>query len=373
MSSDENLQYMLLALVNGLEAYTKRTQHIQDVEHRDQKEYPKRQLDMEYERARLDSTRALTRKRERGATEDDDPLGQIIFHGVAKPHQMAVRTSVDKYLGDAGNDREKAITAAEESLANVDKDMPMPEGDPADSSYDVNHARAVEKNRREERARRASALGVLHTYKAQPSKAVGTTGRGYTVNGQYPQAQAQGPAPVGPASADPMVGGLIRPGQPFAGTPAGGAPPGASAGRLTGQVGPQTGGAKITPPRMPTPQVAEQNFQAFANAPQGPLANMGDQRRAGEVAQLWTVVMDQNMPFEQHASAWFKLHDILGVPVPDVFQQYATGMGIPRSAIDAAAGQQSVGSGGQPPGPQGSMSRPQSGRSKQASRGGRDY
>jgi hypothetical protein len=86
-------------------------------------------------------------------------------------------------------------------------------------------------------------------------------------------------------------------------------------------------------------------YNNFLQASQGPTANSDDHHRAGAIAESWYTVESKRSSFAEKAAAYFKLHDLLGTPIPDVYQQWATGMGIPRSVIDAAASQRSVGTG----------------------------
>lgn len=344
--SNENLQYALLALVNGLEAYTKRRNQIDDFEAKRRYDQPGRDLDMQYKRARIESTKALTEKR-RKDEDQKDPLDEVV-KGMPEQYGYPVLADVQRYF-KTGKDYDEVMKMAQDELSGVDKKYPLPE--PTKSSLgddvlpDARLVQSVEKNRRDARTKHAMTIGAIENLRHKK----------YNPWSSAPGAPESRPAMQGamaPGAPDPskIFGhNWDQPQQP----PGGGGPQMAAGGtlmldpgqqRLTGQVGPQTGGAKITPPRVPTAEIAEQNFKAFASAPQGPLANIDDQRKAGTVAQLWTVVMDENMPFEQHAAAWFKLHEMMGVPVPDVFQQYATGMGIPRSVIDAASGQGAIGS-----------------------------
>jgi hypothetical protein len=338
MSSDETLQYLALALSSGFKGYVDRRQHMEDMQYlhgNEQDQATKR----EQAQANLEATRALTEQRYASADKADryepsksaeDPFARAI-KDVPVAHRYPVSTAVQKYLDDNGGDYEKAIKAAEDSLANTDKEFPLsPPGKMGEIDPITSQQRATEmKTQRDARTQRAMALGLMHRlrdlragggpapaptpFNPQAQTVPGFKQFGQTTTGPYSQPLGPEPPP-GMQSQQPMQGAAMGAGKP-------------------------TGGALVTPPRMPqTPEVAAQNYQNFASAPQ-PGALGEDQRRAGELAELFTYVNDPKAPFPTQAMAWFRLHELVGAPIPQMFLTWATAQGVPRNVVDGFARQ----------------------------------
>ncbi len=172
--------------------------------------------------------------------------------------------------------------------------------------------------------------------------------------GGAPQMPGQMPGPMGA----PM-GGPGAPGQPvgqmhdqppFDGNPA----PAATM--------PTVSGPKVNArPRMPQDPRMQSGIgeQIGRNFPQGPGGLPIDQKMSGEVVYHKRMVDNPLASPQQQMASWFALHDLIGVPIPMQYQQWAQGMGIPKEMVEAMASQLGVGSGmsdgrygEQPPGSQ---------------------
>jgi len=338
MSSDETLQYLALALSSGFKGYVDRRQHLEDMQylHGNAEDQATKR---EQAQANLEATRALTEQRYAAADKADryepsktaeDPLARAI-KDIPLAQRYPVKVNADSLLAKANGDYEAAIKQAEDSLANTDKDFPL-SPPPKDTGIDpiTPQQRASElKTQRDARTQRAMALGLLH--RLQSLKGGAPTGPAPAFNPQaqtVPGFQQFGQTTTGPYSQPlgpeppPAAGQSMQP-------PAQGAAMGA---------GKPTGGALVTPPRMPTPEVAAQNYRNFASAPQ-PGALGEDQRRAGELAELFTYVNDPKAPFPTQAMAWFRLHELVGAPIPQMFLTWATAQGVPRNVVDGYARQ----------------------------------
>lgn len=330
MSSDETLQYLALALASGFKGYVDRRNDMADMQQR-MGSQEDRSLRTNKLRAEVDSTRALQDERLARAAKlsgeeqsaDEDPFN-LELKNIPIAQRMGVVADYERLLGKDKN-YDRALEDADRELQNVDQDFtvtPEPKlGETDTTSPEVRQAQM--KAQREARAKRSFTLGLLHRMKGRATGGLGA---------QQAQPQMQDPRAQG-------VPGFKQFGELHSGDyghPVGPElPPGGMASMGAGD---PTGGARVTQPRMPTEQVAAQNYQAFASAPQ-PGANGEDQRRAGEVAELFTYINDPNSPFPTQAMAWFRLHDLIGIPIPQVFRTWATAQGVPRNIVDQYARQ----------------------------------
>lgn len=344
-SNNEGLQYALLALTSGLEAYQRRTRENELIERKSQEHELDRDLRTRKTDAEIEGIKARSDYyRSGGSRRDKDPVDDFVKSYVRPEDKLATLQAVEA----AKSDPDKSLSDWEEKLANTDKEYPVPDPNDTDTMLmPPEQVKAMTKARSDARRQRAGVLAALQTMHSRgllaPAGGLGAATGARA--GVAPQAGMWTGGLAGQPLTPQQQQSTEQFGPPAAAAGAGASPQAMQAqAQATGQVGPQTGGARVTPPRMPTQQIAQQNFQSFAQAPQGPGANTTDQRRAGELAMMWTKIMDPSTPFEEQAAAYFKLHDIIGTPIPEVFQQWAVGLGIPRSVIDAASGPQAVGS-----------------------------
>lgn len=128
-----------------------------------------------------------------------------------------------------------------------------------------------------------------------------------------------------------------------------------------GQVNPQAA-ASMTMPKATGPTINQDPRMQSAVAeqigmryPQGPGATPQDQKMSGEVAFHNFMVSNPTATPEQQMASWFALHNLLGVPIPLMYQQWAQGVGIPKEQVEMLASQLTVGQqpgfGGQGPQP----------------------
>lgn len=324
MSSDENLQYLALALASGLKGYVDRRTELDDMQAR-MGSGEDRNLRTQKLRAEVDSTRALRDERIARAAklgseeqqDEKDPF-QTEIKNIPIAQRMAVVSDYERLLGKDRN-FDKALESADRELSSVDQEFPVaPDPKPGEMDMSSPQVRQAQlKAQRDARARRSFTLGLLHRMRPQqpPGAQMPSTGIG------APQQPVPGFRQFGEVQTQPYDPATYGPQQ----SPAMGA-------------GQMTGGSRITEPRMPTPQVAAQNYQNFASAPQ-PGANGEDQRRAGELAELFTYVNDPKAPFSVQAMAWFRLHELVGAPIPQMFLTWATAQGVPRNVVDQYARQ----------------------------------
>jgi len=349
MGSNENLQYALLALVNGLEAYTKRTNQVQDFQAKQQLanqqwqqrqdyESPYRKLQMEHMQAETDAARSLIQQRQQGSTNRYGDYG-IELSKMSDQVAWPVYGQIQEAMKANNNDPEAAINYLRGRSANINQEIPDPQPDPNSMSPVVPDS--LKKQVLTQRVNRQRiydiAVGAMqHHHLSQPVPAPGAAEGASATTGP-------GPAPAAAEQSTGPFGSMFNSLRAMQGMVGGQQGPATSGGPAPAALqGNGIGGAMVTPPRVPTAdithqQAAEMNYQAFSKAPQGPLANAQDQHHAGELAKLWTILRpNSGASFMEQAAAWFRLHDLDGrIVVPDVFQQWATGRGIPRSVIDS--------------------------------------
>lgn len=346
-SSDNVLQYGLLALVKALEGYSGNELQRANEKYRSDLRRPDQDLQRQKTLSEINATDALTRQRDASAQrqltpktpKETDPLeGLLKDISISGNARMGVRSLVTDSLAQSNQDYDKAAEAIQARLDSkaIDKEFPPLPG--PDTPEGIMLSSQERENARKMRQGHINSLTSAHTI-LQALKARRLAGG---AGGQTPLSMGD---PSGPAGVGAPAG-PISPAGGVAGSPFGtdeellqhlGQLPRLQPGGAAGQVG----GSAVTAPRMPPDHmaIANQNRQTMMQAPQGAGANQQDAINSGDAAWAFSIIeqskYDQRVPFEHQAHAWFIANKVMGVPIPDPFRQYLTSQGIPREVLDS--------------------------------------
>lgn len=344
-SSDNVLQYGLLALVKALEGYTGNELQRSNEKYRSDLRRPDQDLQRQKTLSEISATDALTRQRGASAQrqltpkapKETDPLeGLLKDISISGNARMGVRSLVTDSLAQGNQDYDKAAEAIQARLDSkaIDKEFPPLPG--PDTPEGIMLSSQERENARKMRQQHINSLTSAHTI-LQALKARRLAGEAGAPAGAAgpmqgaPQAMGPQQAPVGGPGSLPPVGTDEELPQGLSQLPR--LQPGGAAGQM--------GGSAVTPPRMPPDHmaIANQNRQTMMQAPQGAGANQQDAINSGDAAWAFSIIEqskhDQRVPFEHQAHAWFIANKVMGVPIPDPFRQYLTSQGIPREVLDS--------------------------------------